>query len=219
MHIVVVGCGRVGSSVARELAEAGHTVCIVDRNETAFRRLGDDFGGRTLRGIGFDRDVLREAGVAPDVAVAAVTSGDNSNILTARVAKEVFGAERVVARIYDPKRAAIYERLGLATVASVAWTSSRVLRRLLPDAAADWTDPTGAYTLVEQQVPGRLAGTSVAALEAEIRGKVAVLTRAGTAMLAGSDVLVQDGDLLHLLVSAEVSSMLATHFAAEGARQ
>jgi trk system potassium uptake protein len=218
MHIVVVGCGRVGSSVARELVEAGHTVCIVDRNEAAFRRLGDDFGGRTLRGIGFDRDVLREAGVGPDTAVAAVTSGDNSNILTARVAKEVFGAERVVARIYDPKRAAIYERLGLATVASVAWTSSRVLRRLLPDSAADWTDPTGGYTLVEHQVPGHLAGVAVESIEAD-GARVALLTRHGEATLPGAGMLVQDGDLLHLLVPSDASNALAARFASEGGSQ
>jgi trk system potassium uptake protein len=218
MHIVVVGCGRVGSSVARELMESGHTVCVVDRNESAFRRLGSDFAGRTLRGIGFDRETLREAGVTPDVAVAAVTSGDNSNILTARVAREVFGAQRVVARIYDPKRAAIYERLGLATVASVAWTSSRVLHRLLPDSAADWTDPTGAYSLIEHVIPGHLAGVEVGVFERELHVRVAVLSRDGAAVLPEPTAMLQDGDVIHVLVTTEDAAKVTAHVAQQGAQ-
>ena len=111
MHVIVVGCGRVGSEVAVSLASTEHDVVVIDRRAEAFRRLGDDFNGRTLVGVGFDRDVLTEAGITPECAVAAVTSGDNSNILIARVARETFGVRRVVARIYDPRRASIYERL------------------------------------------------------------------------------------------------------------
>ena len=125
MHMIIVGCGRVGSSLARTLTESGHDVVVIDRNAAAFRRLGDDFIGTTLTGIGFDRNLLLEAGIIADSAVMAVTSGDNSNILIARVARELFGVQRVVARIYDPRRAAIYERLGIATVATVASTSEQ----------------------------------------------------------------------------------------------
>ena len=136
MHVIVVGCGRVGSTIARELAAEDHDVVVVDRRSEAFRRLGSDFAGRTLTGIGFDRDLLQSAGITEHSAVLAVTSGDNSNILIARVARETFGVQRVVARIYDPKRAVIYERLGIATVATVAWTAARAIRLVVPDPTA-----------------------------------------------------------------------------------
>ncbi len=168
MHVIVVGCGRVGSEVALNLAaSAEHDVIVIDRRLEAFRRLGESFAGTTMVGVGFDRDVLTEAGITPDCAVAAVTSGDNSNILIARVARETFGVKHVVARIYDPRRASIYERLGIATVASVTWTSARVLRHLLStDATPDWIDPSAKFTIVERRVPPGAAGVSVANLEA-----------------------------------------------------
>ena len=117
MHVVVVGCGRVGAGLARTLEESGHTVAVIDRRVRAFERLPEDFGGRTISGVGFDRDRLTEAGIEEAGALAAVTNGDNSNILVARVARETFGVERVVARIYDPRRAKIFERLGIPTIA------------------------------------------------------------------------------------------------------
>ncbi len=153
MHVIVVGCGRVGSEVALSLASTEHDVIVIDRKVESFRRLGDDFKGTTMVGVGFDRDVLTEAGITPNCAVAAVTSGDNSNILIARVARETFGVKHVVARIYDPRRASIYERLGIATVASVAWTSARVLRHLLAsDSTPDWIDPSAKFTIIERRV-------------------------------------------------------------------
>ena len=181
MHTIVVGCGRVGSTVARELAEAGHEVVVIDRKADAFRRLGEDFPGRTMTGIGFDKDLLTAAGISPESGVMAVTSGDNSNILIARVARETFGVQHVVARIYDPKRAVVYERLGIPTVASVAWTSARVLRTVLPHGTeVEWTDPTSTFVLLERRVPPTGAGRSVADLEA-IGARVCLLTRIGTA--------------------------------------
>ena len=130
MHVVIVGCGRVGSALARSLTEGGHTVAIIDKRPEAFGRLPHDFSGQIINGIGFDRDRLIEAGIEEAASLAAVTNGDNSNILIARVARETFGIENVVARIYDPRRAAIYQRLGIATVATVAWTTERVMRRI-----------------------------------------------------------------------------------------
>ena len=166
MHVIVVGCGRVGSTVANELIERGHDVVVIDRHREAFRRLGSRFTGTTMTGVGFDRNVLARAGITDQGAVMAVTSGDNSNILIARVARETFGVERVVARIYDPKRAVIYERLGIPTVASVSWTSARALRHVLPDPGhSDWIDPTSTYALVERKVPAAAAGVSIGQLE------------------------------------------------------
>ena len=137
MYIVVMGCGRVGSSLALSLARLGHEVAVVDRESTSFRRLGKDFPGTTVLGMGFDRDVLLRAGVERADAFAAVSSGDNSNIISARVARETFGVDRVVARIYDPKRAAVFERLGIPTIATVPWTTDRFLQSLLQDTEID----------------------------------------------------------------------------------
>lgn len=203
MTMIVVGCGRVGVALAKELDAAGHEVVVIDRRPETFRRLGPGFGGRTMVGVGFDRDVLREAGITPDCSVMAVTSGDNSNILIARVAREMFGVERVVARIYDPQRAAIYERLGIPTVASVAWASNRILRMVQPsDSGVDWVDPTSTHLLVERLVPARLAGTEVSAVEA-LGIKVALLTRNGRASLPSISMLLQEGDLVQMMTTVE----------------
>ncbi|MBU6226692.1 MAG: TrkA family potassium uptake protein [Acidobacteria bacterium] len=199
MHAIIVGCGRVGSTVARELDANGHDVVVIDRKSSAFRRLGESFGGRTITGVGFDRDVLQSAGITPESAVMAVTNGDNSNILITRVARELFRVEKVVARIYDPKRAAIYERLGISTVATVAWASARVLQLILPThGAVDWTDPTSSMTLVERKVPASAAGRSVEELNAK-GARVVLLTRMGGARHPETRDLVQDNDTIHVL--------------------
>src|SRR5438874_3654666 len=135
MHVVVVGCGRVGSELAVTLESEGHSVAVVDKNRNAFRRLPERFQGRQVLGFGFDRDHLEQAGIREAEALAAVTSGDNSNILTARIARETFEIPHVVARIYDPRRAVIYQRLGIPTVATVTWTTDQVMRRLFPETA------------------------------------------------------------------------------------
>jgi trk system potassium uptake protein len=209
MHVIVVGCGRVGSEVALNLAGSEHDVIVIDRKLEAFRRLGDDFKGTTMVGVGFDRDVLTEAGITPDCAVAAVTSGDNSNILIARVARETFGVKHVVARIYDPRRASIYERLGIATVASVAWTSARVLRHLLAsESTPDWIDPSAKFTIVERRVSASAAGMSVGNVEAASSGRVAVMGRFGEASIPSAATLLQEDDVLHVVIPADSGDLL-----------
>lgn len=209
MHVIVVGCGRVGSDVARNLALSGHDVVVVDRKAEAFRRLGEDFSGKTVVGVGFDRELLAAAGINEQSAVAAVTSGDNSNILIARVAKETFGASHVVARIYDPRRASIYERLGIATVATVAWTSERVLRHLLSAGTTpDWIDPSAKFTMVERRVPAEAAGTSIANLEAATAGRVALLHRFGETSIPAPATLLQEDDQLHVVIAAGNTDVL-----------
>ena len=215
MHVVVVGCGRVGSALGRNLIEGGHTVAIIDKRPEAFRRLPGDFAGQAIAGIGFDRDRLKEAGIEQASAVAAVTNGDNSNILVARVARETFGIENVVARIYDPRRAAIYQRLGIATVATVAWTTERVLRRILPgEAAIEWIDPSARVSLVERTVASGWSGHPLSELEEPGKVRIAAVGRLGVAQVPRPDLVVQDGDVLYLTVASEaldaVDAMLAT---------
>ncbi|HEV7453181.1 MAG TPA: TrkA family potassium uptake protein, partial [Pseudonocardiaceae bacterium] len=166
MHVVIMGCGRVGAGLAQALERLGHHVAVIDQNLQAFRRLGPDFHGQQVRGIGFDRQVLIEAGIERAGAFAAVSSGDNSNIISARVAQETFGVPHVVARIYDPKRAAVYERVGIHTVATVPWTTDRFLRMLLPDGAtAAWRDPSGTVAVLQLPLHDGWAGRSVGDLE------------------------------------------------------
>lgn len=206
MHVVVVGCGRVGSELAGALERQSHTVAIIDKKQDAFRRLPKGFGGYRILGFGFDRDTLEEAGVRDAGALAAVTSGDNSNIMAARVARETFEVEHVVARIYDPRRAVIYQRLGIPTVATVAWTTDQVLRRLVPgDAVADWTDSTGGVGLVERNLPATWAGKKLVGLEAPGQYTLAAITRLGAAQVARPDLIGQDGDILHLM--ADLSAL------------
>ena len=200
MHVVIVGCGRVGSALARELVAVGHTVAVIDRKPEAFIRLGEDFSGQKITGIGFDHDTLIQAGIERADAVAAVTNGDNSNILVARVAREKFSIDRVVARIYDPKRAEIYDRLGIATVATVKWTTKRILRRILPDApAVEWTDPSARVVVVERELPALLVGKRVLSIDTEVSRVVAV-RRLGLAMIPGGDTVVQQGDVAFVAV-------------------
>jgi trk system potassium uptake protein TrkA len=207
MRVIVVGCGRVGSELAVRLQREGHTVVIVDKNANSFRRLPHDWSEETVVGFGFDRDTLMAARIDQTHAVAAVTSGDNSNILTARIARETFEIPNVVARIYDPRRAVIYQRLGIPTVATVSWTVDQVVRRLLPDdAVTAWTDPTGEISLMERELPEVWCGQPLSGLADGDRYRPALVTRGGQARLAGPSVVGQEGDIIHYLVRADAVS-------------
>jgi trk system potassium uptake protein TrkA len=192
----------VGSTLARQLTALGNTVAVVDRRADAFLRLGDGFSGQTIVGIGFDPDILVAAGIERASALAAVTNGDNSNIMIARVARERFGISSVVARIYDPKRAEIYERLGIATVATVTWTSERIMRRIVADRpSVEWTDSTADLVLVERLVGDAWVGERVTRLD-DGPANVVGVRRYGRALVADDDVLVQQGDVLYVAVLA-----------------
>ncbi|MGI5163902.1 potassium channel family protein [Spirillospora sp. CA-253888] len=204
MHIVIMGCGRVGSTLAHILEDKGHSVAIIDQSPEAFRRLRSGFKGRRITGFGFDRDVIAEAGIEQASAFVAVSSGDNSNIISARVARETFGVDNVVARIYDPRRAEVYQRLGIPTVATVRWTADQILRRLLPEGAEPlWRDPTGQVVLAELDAGARWVGARVAALEEAADTRVAFLTRMGEALVPGAQTVIQDGDIVHIMARAD----------------
>ena len=209
-----MGCGRVGSTLAVDLEKSGHTVAVIDQNREAFRRLGANFNGRTVAGVGFDRDTLLEAGIEKADAFAAVSNGDNSNILAARVARETFGVKNVVARIYDPGRAEIYQRLGIPTVATVLWTTDQIMRRLTPDGTkSEWRDATGTISLIEVHPQKDWFGQSVLLIEKNTKARVAFITRLGEAVLPDEHTVLQEGDLVHLLVNekqvAETEKTLA----------
>jgi trk system potassium uptake protein TrkA len=214
MHVVIVGCGRVGSGLSRIIEDKGHSVAILDKDPKAFRRLDESFAGKQIVGVGFDRDRLEAAGIHEADAVAAVTSGDNSNILTARVARETFGVGRVVARIKDPRRAVVYERLGIPTIASVQWTIDRVLRKLVPDPSGDdWTDPTANVVMVERAVAASWAGHPLAEIEIPGVARAVAVNRMGAAQLATDDLVTQDGDVVHLAVAVGHLDEVDAHLA------
>jgi trk system potassium uptake protein TrkA len=214
VHIVIMGCGRVGAALAQTLEQQGHTVAVIDRDPTAFRRLGSGFGGRRVTGVGFDQDTLREAGIEEAGAFAAVSSGDNSNIIAARVAREMFGIEHVAARIYDPRRAEVYQRLGIPTVATVRWTADQMLRRLLPSGAEPlWRDPTGGVQLAEVHTSSAWIGHRISRLQDETGVRVAFLTRFGEAMIPSSQTVLQDGDLVHVMMRTEDVAEIEAAFA------
>jgi len=207
VHVVIMGCGRVGSSLAASLERLGHEVAVIDRDASSFRRLGPDFAGQQVAGMGFDRDVLLAAGIERAGAFAAVSSGDNSNIISARVARESFGVDRVVARIYDAGRAKVYERLGIPTVATVPWTTDRFLRTLLDDSSAlAWRDPSGTVAVVAVDLHEDWAGRRVSELELTLGARVAFIVRVGNGVLPDRHTAVQAQDQVFI---AAVSGTVA----------
>lgn len=211
MRVVVMGCGRVGASVADGLSRIGHDVAIIDRDNAAFNRLSPEFTGERVLGMGFDRDVLLRAGIEEAGAFAAVSSGDNSNIIAARLARETFGVSRVVARIYDAKRAAVYERLGIPTIATVPWTTDRLLDALTRETeTTKWRDPTGTVAVAEVVLHEDWIGHRVTDLEAAINARVAFLIRFGTGILPEPKTVIQASDQVYIVaVSGRVAEAIA----------
>jgi trk system potassium uptake protein TrkA len=204
VHVVIMGCGRVGSTLARSLEDRDHTVAVIDSNPDAFRRLGPSFNGTKVTGIGFDQDVLDRAGIEKADAFCAVSSGDNSNIIAARVARETFGIQQVVARIYDPGRAEVYQRLGIETVATVKWTADQVLRRILPAGAEpDFRDPSGTIRLDQFRVSEAWIGQRTVDFQLQSGSRIAWIDRLGEGMLPTRETVIQEGDVLHLVMREE----------------
>jgi trk system potassium uptake protein len=214
VHIVIMGCGRVGSRIAHTLEDQGHSVAVIDQDPDAFRKLRSGFKGIKVVGVGFDRDVLTEAGIQRADAFAAVSSGDNSNVIAARVARESFGVQRVVARIYDPRRASVYQRLGIPTVATVAWTADQMMRSLIPEGVESiWRDPTGEVVLAEVAYSPGWLGEKVCDLELAARARVAYISRLGEAIMPTTSLVLQEGDLIHVIAPQRDMAEIARVFA------
>jgi trk system potassium uptake protein TrkA len=221
VHIVIMGCGRVGSTLAHILEDQGHSVAVIDQDAGAFRKLGSGFKGRKVTGSGFDRDVLIEAGIEEADAFAAVSSGDNSNIISARVVRESFGIQRVAARIYDPRRAEVYQRLGIPTVATVRWTADQMLRTLIPDGAESlWRDPTGKIVLAEVAYSERWLGEKVKLVEQSTGARIAFISRLGQTLIPEPGTVLQEGDLIHVIAEEADLERITAELAkrAEGGR-
>jgi trk system potassium uptake protein TrkA len=215
MHVVIGGFGRVGRYLAHMLEEDGHTVAIIDRNQAAFDEYGEDLKGRKITGEVFDRETLLRAGIEHADAFAAVTSGDNSNVVAARVARERFAVPTVVARIFDPRRAVIYQRFGIPTISSVQWSVGRLFQLIVkPDLRAERVFGGGEVVVVEAKVPGQFVGQPVAALAKDGAYSVTTLVRNGVAVLPDS-LTLEATDRLYLTARRETLDELREHFGLE----
>ncbi|HEX2054214.1 MAG TPA: TrkA family potassium uptake protein [Actinomycetota bacterium] len=203
MHAVIVGCGRVGAELAKALEGRGFTVSLIDKDPNAFeQRVLPGFSGKKLVGMGFDQEILEEAGIRDASIFASVTRGDNTNIVSARIAKEHYGVPKVAALIYDPLRAQMYERLGIATVASVAWATDQILARVLPSGrSVEWTIGSGEVVVVGFPAPPKFIGRPVEDLRDPSKARVVALTRFGTTQIPDLKTLIQEGDFVHLAVA------------------
>lgn len=216
MHVIVVGCGRVGRELAVDLVAGGHDVSLIDKRQSAFQRMPESWSGQAVVGFGFDRDTLEQAGIKQADALAAVTNGDNTNIVTARIARETYEVRNVVARIYDPRRAAVYQRLGIPTVATVSWATDQVIRRLTPELrSVDWTDASGQVSLLEVDLPDPWCGHRLSALDGQ-GWRLVTVHRAGSTRLASPDLVGQEGDVLHVAVRKEMNDAFEARLAEGG---
>jgi trk system potassium uptake protein TrkA len=217
VHIVIMGCGRVGSTLAHILEDRDNTIAVIDRDPEAFRRLRSSFKGDKITGVGFDRAVLIQAGIEHADAFVAVSSGDNSNIISARVARETFNVERVVARIYDPRRAEVYERLGIPTVATVRWTADQMLRKIVPEGGEPlWRDPSGKIVLTEVGFSPAWIGEQVKSLESSTMSRIAFIDRLGQAFVPEPGTALQEGDVLHVMARESDLDRITAAFATRG---
>ena len=205
MHFVVMGCGRVGAATATALESHGHSVAVIDQDPDAFRRLPANFTGQKVTGVGFDKTVLTQASISQSYGFAAVSSGDNSNVLAARVVRETFGVDNVVARIYDPDRAEVYQRLGLTTVATVPWAAEQILRALLPAGSSpEYQDPTGAMSMATFEINRQWIGMPLQQIAETVGGRVAFINRLGQCQLPTENTVYQAGDQVHLVLPTDL---------------
>ena len=203
MRVIIGGCGRVGAHLATKIAFERHEVVVIDKDPLAFKRLGKSFDGTTIRGMVFDREVLEKAGMNRCDSYVAVTSGDNSNVVSATIAREIYRIPKVVARIFDPRRAEIYRRLGIQTVSSVTWAANEISNLVLfPHMVRDLALGDGEVQLVKASIPPRIAGRTIADLM--IPGEVTpfAVVRAGRSFIPASHEQLNEGDIIEVAVLA-----------------
>lgn len=211
MKVIIMGCGRVGVQLARLLVDEGHQVVVIDYDASALTRLGDDFRGQKIVGVGFDKDILIKAGIEEADAFAAASSSDNANIIAARIAHNIFHVPRVVARLFDPQRAEVYRRLGMLTISSTTWGAERI-RELITSAEIDpiHSFGSGEVSLVNIEVPLQLVGRMVKDLTVSNEISVVAITRQGAAFIPTLGSQFKDGDIIHVAILASALERFKT---------
>ena len=208
-QIIIVGCGRVGGELALSVFRKGHSVAVVDVNPRAFDRLGPEFRGRTVQGDGFAEDVLKRAGIETADAVAAVTTSDSVNIVVARVARDIYHIRHVVARVYNPRRAPIYEKLGLQTIASSSWGAQRIEQLILhPGLQSVYAAGNGEVQIYEISIPHTWEGRAVGDLVPEVNALPVAIARGGRACLPARDTVMHAQDVLQVSATDEGAALL-----------
>jgi trk system potassium uptake protein TrkA len=215
MRVIIMGNGRVGSELAINLLEAGHDVTVIDKNPEAFFKYPPGDGAHTFVGLGFDRDVLERAGIKEADAFVAVSSGDNSNIVSARVALELYQVPKVVARIYDPRRAEIYERLNIPTVATTKWGVKQIQLMLLHD-RSELRESIGGGDLLRMRVPAPAHLVGKSPLSINVPGKLMVvgISRGGGGFIPTDNSTLQEGDYLAVIMAKDGGDLLDAQIAA-----
>ncbi len=209
MKVIVMGCGRIGSQVSRLLSEQGHEVTVIDHDSNADGRLGPNFKGTIIKGVGFDRNILLQAGIQNVDAFVAASQSDNANIVAARTARNIFHVPRVVARLYDPRRAEIYQRLGLTTISSTNWGAERIFQVLTHVNIDVWnTFGSGEIALVHVELPSPLSGRNVMQLNVPGETMVVSITRDDHAFIPAQGTEFREGDLVHLVVLSSAMNRL-----------
>ncbi len=217
MKVIVMGCGRIGSQVSMLLSGQGHDVTIIDHDANSDGRLGTNFKGRIIKGLGFDRNILMQAGIEQVEAFVAASQSDNANIVAARIARNIFHVPRVVARLYDPRRAEIYQRLGLTTISSTNWGAERIFQVLTHSDIDVWdTFGSGEVTLVHVELPPQLAGRNILQLNIPGEIMVACITRNDHAFVPTTGTEFHEGDLIHLVVISSAMERLEDLLGMEG---
>jgi len=208
MRVIVVGCGMLGSALAQTLSLRGHAVTVVDNDPLAFERLGPSFRGQTVLGVGFDRDVLLKAGIERVDCLAAVTTSDDANVVAARMASQVFHVPKVIARLYDPRKAEIYKRLGLATVSPITWGINHIADLICYSPLETVVSLGSEVDIIQAEAPPLLVGRTVRDLTVLGEIHVVSITRGGATFLPTQSTAFQDGDLLHLAVLSTAAERL-----------
>jgi trk system potassium uptake protein len=206
--VIVIGCGRMGSGLAKALSLRGQKVTVIDKDETAFESLSSRPNVQTVVGVGFDRDVLQQAGIEKAEGLVAVTSSDEANIVAAQLAQRIFHVPKVIARVYDPRKAEIYKRLGLSTISTTTWGIERIAQ-LLTRSAFEGIQLGNHLELTHYEVSPTLAGRTVQAITLPGELHVVAIERDGKSFLATNSSTLQTGDALHLAVLSSAGDKIA----------
>lgn len=194
MNVMIVGCGRVGSQLALLLAGEGHNVTIIDKSADSFKRLGGAFNGAIAVGNGFDEQLLRDLGIDRQDAFVSVTSGDNTNLMASQIARKIFQVPRVMARVYDPKRAEIYRKLGLDIISGTTLVAAMIRDKIIENRFSSYLIETGELGVIEIVVDDRLKGKTTEELTIPDEFSVAVVERRKRVIIARPDTRLETGD-------------------------